>query len=91
MSLGEDKRKFLFLYWKATRKRNPFIVLKKIFIQRGGREGEKRETHQSVASHMRADQGWNPKPETQALGMCPDWELNWWPFALLDDTQPTEP
>ena len=24
-------------------------------------------------------------------GMCPDWELNWRPYALQDDTQPTEP
>ena len=23
--------------------------------------------------------------------MCPDWELNWQPFALWDDTRATEP
>ena len=23
--------------------------------------------------------------------MCPDWELNWWPFAWWDDAQPSEP
>ena len=24
-------------------------------------------------------------------GMCPDQELNWWPFGLKASTQPTEP
>ena len=24
-------------------------------------------------------------------GMCPDWELNWWPFGLQAHTQSTEP
>ena len=25
------------------------------------------------------------------LGVFPDWESNWWPFASWDDAQPTEP
>ena len=43
--------------------------------KKGEREGEK---HQCVvASYMSpsGDLAHNP-------GMCPDWELNWWPFAL---------
>ena len=43
------------------------------------------EKHQSVASHictLSGDQTCNP-------GMCPDRELNWRPFALRDDAQPS--
>ena len=25
------------------------------------------------------------------LGMCPDWELNWWPFSSQAGTESTEP
>ena len=44
------------------------------------------EKHQSVASHTppTGDLAHNP-------GMCPDWESNWQPFGLRDDTHPTEP
>ena len=50
----------------------------------GDREGEK---HQCVvASHT---------PPTGNLacnpGMCPDWELNWWPFGSKAGAQSTEP
>ena len=45
-----------------------------------------REKHGSVASR---------KPLTRDLaqnqGMCSDQESNWWPFGLLDNSQPTEP
>ena len=37
---------------------------------------------------------WLPHLERGAIhnpGMCLDWELNQQPFALWDDTQPTEP
>ena len=48
----------------------------------GDREGEK---HPLVTSYM---------PPTKDLAcnpvMCPNWELNWRPFALQDDAQPTE-
>ena len=37
-----------------------------------------------LAGALAGDQTYNP-------GMCPDWELNWRPFGLQDDTQPTEP
>ena len=50
----------------------------------GEKEGEK---HQCVvASHMppAGDLAHNP-------GMCPDWELNQWPFGLQAGTQSTEP
>ena len=52
------------------------------FLEReGGIEGEK---HQSVASRTppAGDLAHNP-------GMCPDLELNWQPFSLQDDAQPT--
>ena len=28
---------------------------------------------------------------TRNWGMCPNQELNWWPFSLWDNSQPTEP
>ena len=33
---------------------------------------------------------YTPTRKNQNLGMCPDQELNWCPFALWDDTQPSE-
>ena len=58
-----------------------------IFRQRG-REGEREgEKYQCVvASHIppTGDLAHNP-------GMCPDWELNWWPFGLQASAQSTEP
>ena len=48
------------------------------------KEGEK---HQGVVA--------SPTPLTEDLacnpGMCPNWELNQWPFSLQDNTQHTEP
>ena len=43
-----------------------------------------REKHQSVASHMHPNQGWNRNP-----GMCPGLEIQWQPFALRGNVQPT--
>ena len=66
---------------------NDFIYL---FLERGeGRKKEKernipmQEKQWSVASHMLStgDLAHNP-------GMCPDQELNQWPFTLQDDAQP---
>ena len=52
-----------------------------------GREGEKEgEKHWPIASFMHPNWDWTCNP-----GMCPDWESNRRPFALQDDTQPTEP
>ena len=50
----------------------------------GEREGEKK--YRSVASRMppTGDLAHNP-------GMCPDWELNLWPFGLQACPQSTEP
>ena len=50
----------------------------------GEREGEK---HQCVGASPRSptwDLAHNPR-------MCPDWELNWWPFGLQANTESTEP
>ena len=64
-----------------------------LFLERGeGREKERernidvREKHQLLAPRMCPNQDWTPK-----LGMCPDQELNWWPLALQNNTQLTEP
>ena len=64
-----------------------------LFSERGeGREKEKernidvQEIHLSVAFHT-------PPAGVLALnpGMCPDWELNLWPFTSQASTQSTEP
>ena len=64
-----------------------------LFFRERGREGKERqrnicvqEIHWSVASCM---------PPTGNLvcnpGMCPDWELNWWPSGSQAGTQFTDP
>ena len=63
-----------------------------IFRERGGREKERErninvwEKDQLVASCTppTGDLAHNP-------GMCPDWELNQWPFGLQANTQSTQP
>ena len=45
-----------------------------------------REKHRLVAPCIHPDRGWNPRPRC-----VPDWELDWQPITLQDDTQPTEP
>ena len=57
-----------------------------IFIESGRereREGEKYQC--VVVSHVPAagDLASNP-------GMCPDWDLNWWPFGSQPSIQSTE-
>ena len=63
-----------------------FLKKKILFIFRQrGREGEReREKQCVVASHAppTGDLDHNP-------GMCPDWELNWWPFGYQASTQCT--
>ena len=50
----------------------------------GERQGKK---HQYVvASHVPTTWDWAYNP-----GMCPDWVLNWRPFASQAGAQPTEP
>ena len=61
-----------------------FIYLLLERVRDGEREGEK---HQCVvASYV---------PPTEDLacnpGVCPDWELDHWPFGLQASTQSTEP
>ena len=64
-----------------------------LFLEIGeGKEKERegnidvREIHQLVASCMPLIQDLAHNP-----GMCPDWELNQWPFSLQAGTQSTEP
>ena len=58
-----------------------------LFLERGeGREKEReRNIDHLIASCIppTGDLACNP-------GMCPDWDLNLWPFGLWDNTQPTE-
>ena len=58
-----------------------------LFLDRGkGGRKKKRETSMcGCLSHTHTrDLAYNP-------GMCPDWELNWWPFGSQASTQSTEP
>ena len=63
-----------------------------LFLERGTEGERERRKHwctrdnQLVASHMSptGDMAHNP-------GMCPDWELNRWPFGLQAPAQSTEP
>ena len=48
------------------------------------REAEKRQCVVASCVHPTGDLAHNP-------GMCPDWELNQWPFGLQTGTQSTEP
>ena len=52
-----------------------------------GERGRKGGKHQCVVASCEAPTGdlaCNP-------GLCPDWELNWWPFGSQARTQSTEP
>ena len=66
----------------------PFFKRFYLFIFRERREGERKvEKHQCmVTSNTRptGDLAHNP-------GMCPDWELNLWPFRSQAGTQSTDP
>ena len=66
---------------------NNFLIFYLFIFRERGREGEREgEKHQCVvASH---------EPPTRYLactpGMCPDWQLNWWPFGSQAHAQSTE-
>ena len=58
-----------------------------LFLERG-REGEREEEkHQCVAVSCTPPTG----DLAHNQGMCPDWELNWWPFGSQVCAQSTEP
>ena len=62
-----------------------FLFFKTLLILRERKR--EREKHQCVVSSRAPPTGdmlLNP-------GMCPDWELNWWPFGSQAGTQSTEP
>ena len=76
-----------------------YIFLKNIFVcvftvfDRCEEGESKEEKHQceratSISCLCMCTLVWGP---THNPGMCPDWELDRQPFALQDDTQPTEP
>ena len=77
--------------WVAYKQSQCISFFKKRFylsILGRGREGERErgKHHCVVASHVPlvGDLACNP-------GMCPDWELNRWPFGSQAGTQSTEP
>ena len=74
---------FIFLF-------KDFIYL---FLER--QEGKEKERERSVDVWEINLLVASCTPPTEDLacnpGMCPDWELNWWPFSLQAGTQSTEP
>ena len=64
-----------------------------LFIFReGGRREEGRETSMWEWNSYRLPLARAPAGDwTCNPGTCPDWESNWWPFTLWNDTQRTEP
>ena len=74
---------------KKTQQENSNLLKKILFIFRERRrEGERKEEKYQyvVASHMLPT-----RDLVRNTGMCPDWELNWRPFALQAGTQSTKP
>ena len=65
-----------------------FLIFYFFIFRQRGREGERdEEKHQCVVAFGAPPTGglaYNP-------GMCPDWELNWQPFASRSSAQSTEP
>ena len=75
---------YLSFSFKVFLKKNLSIYL---FLERGEGKEKEGEKHQCVvASYVppTRDPARNP-------GMCPDWELNQWPFGSQACTQSTEP
>ena len=67
---------------------NLYFFLKNFIFRERGREGERGgEKHQCVAASSTPVTG----GLTQNPGMCPDWELNWRPFASQAGAQSTKP
>ena len=78
----------MWVFWISIENAGAFVFFNiYLFLERGeGREKEE-EKHQCVVPSPvppTGDLAWNP-------GMCPDWELNLWPFGSQADTQSTEP
>ena len=98
MSANKGIARLIDIY-KSTHESVPFrqiLFLKRffiyIFLERGEEKEKEKERninvqdkYQSVTSHT---------PTTRNLvhnpGMCPDWELNQWPYGSCNDTQPTD-
>ena len=58
-----------------------------LFLKREGGRNKGRYKHQCVV----ASQAPPPRDLAHNPGMCPDWELNRWPFGSQASTQSTEP
>ena len=68
--------------------RNIFTDFIYLFLDRAGRDWEREgEKHQCVIASLTSP----TRDLAQNLGMCPDWEMNWWPFGVQARTQSTEP
>ena len=68
-----------------------FIFKKVLFIYLFFRE-EEREAEREGEKHQCVVASGVPPAENLARNpcMCPDWELNWWPFGLQAGAQSTE-
>ena len=66
-----------------------FSFLKILFILEWG-EGRKRRRETSMCGCLLCTLYWGPDLAHNP-GMCPHWELNWWPFGLQVGVQFTEP
>ena len=63
-----------------------------LFLERGEDRGKEREKHWCARETLIGCLLHSPTGDlAQNPDMCPDWELNQWPFGLWDDMQPTEP
>ena len=58
-----------------------------LFLEREGKGGRRRGREASIVCLLCP----LTRDGTRNPGMCPDWESNWWPFALWGNVQPTEP
>ena len=70
-----------------------FISIYLFIFERGKWKEKERERNIDVrGKHWSVASGLPPTGDLACnLGMCPDEELNWQPFVLQDDTQPTKP
>ena len=77
------------LFWSNIKEIFFFKNKDSIYLFREEKTGRKtgRETLICVVASRASSTG----DLTHNPGMCPDWELNWWPFGSQAGTQSTEP
>ena len=78
LAIFQTKNKKKFFNQSLAEKMANVFKIAFIYFQRKEKGGK----HQLVASHTHLTRNQTSNP-----GMCPDWESNWWPFVLRNDTQ----